>query len=478
MVFRSFATLLLAQLETPVNPSRLTGSLIVFGTMVAIIVGSMFLGNFFARSLRMPTYGGRIGLILFSFISAVAVLAAFPLKYGVDLRGGTILVYELEQDEAVQGVDGQMEVSASTKKAKDLMASLTERLNPSGTNEIVIRPYGERQLEIIVPNTNDAEVDVIKRKIDTAGILRFAIVANGRDHPGLIERATKNQSSDDARVRAARELRDDDKRLIGLWAAVDREDKDVNPDRPLRVEVAGDVLRDGATHQLVNAPRVGAESLTLWMQSQGIDSLEVLMAINPDFDITGEELSYVSSTNDSKGAPAVDFGLKDVSADRFYALTLKNSPEGEFYRRLGIVLDGRLMSAPQINSAIRSRGQITGRFSRPEVKFLVSILQSGSLPAALVKTPVAENKIDSTLGADSKRYICDGCFRHRGVAVHGVLLSSSRHRGLYRLDDEYFANHGSDGFIQCTDDPIWTCRFGIDCRYGSRRQRIDLRAYS
>jgi preprotein translocase subunit SecD len=56
-----------------------------------------------------------------------------------------------------------------------------------------------------------------------------------------------------------------------------------------------------------------------------------------------------------------------------------------FSRKLGIILDGFLVSAPAIRSTISGRGEITGSFSRQEVDDLVDVLNAGSLPAPLVK---------------------------------------------------------------------------------------------
>jgi SecD/SecF fusion protein len=85
------------------------------------------------------------------------------------------------------------------------------------------------------------------------------------------------------------------------------------------------------------------------------------------------------------------------------ALTGSNLPDKDtdFHRRLGIVLDGQLLSAPRIMSQISDRGQITGRFSEEEIEFLVGILRSGKLPAALQPDPSSENRIGPTLGYDT-----------------------------------------------------------------------------
>ncbi|MFY7969153.1 MAG: SecD/SecF family protein translocase subunit, partial [Pirellulaceae bacterium] len=64
-------------------------------------------------------------------------------------------------------------------------------------------------------------------------------------------------------------------------------------------------------------------------------------------------------------------------------------------------MDGRVLSAPRLNSPIREKGVIQGNFTSQEVEFLVSILQSGSLPASLGKESISENQIGAVLGAST-----------------------------------------------------------------------------
>ena len=123
---------------------------------------------------------------------------------GVDLRGGTILVYEIDPSKNHQ-VDGE---SGPRIVSEDLIEPLIRRINPSGTQEIVIRPYGESQIEIIVPEVDQREVDRIKELVEEAGILRFAIVANRSDHQRIIDLAIEqSQSSHAGRTNARRGLR-------------------------------------------------------------------------------------------------------------------------------------------------------------------------------------------------------------------------------------------------------------------------------
>ena len=104
------------------------------------------------------------------------------MPMGVDLKGGVVLIYEVAGHSAAARAGQRMQSPKADINMGDLMQALTNRINPSGTKEIVIRPYGERQVEIIIPEVEAAEVESIKRQISTAGMLEFRIVANERDH--------------------------------------------------------------------------------------------------------------------------------------------------------------------------------------------------------------------------------------------------------------------------------------------------------
>lgn len=188
--------------------------------VIAVLVVPYLIGNFLARQLKMPTYGFRIGTILFAITAASAVLTFGRLDWGVDLRGGTILVYELDPSASIQR---EAEGGRTDVKAADVIPALVKRINPSGTQEIVIRPYGDRQIEIIIPDVDSAEVEFVKRQIIQAGILRFAIVANSRDHGSLIETAIEASESENRERRMSRTVEDATGRTIGFWAEVDRE---------------------------------------------------------------------------------------------------------------------------------------------------------------------------------------------------------------------------------------------------------------
>ena len=103
---------------------------------------------------------------------------AKKLKLGIDLSGGTILVYEVAK--------GNL---PSNFNMDELIASLKQRIDPQGVREIPIRKIGSNRFEIILPKASAEEVEEVKRKLTDVGSLEFRILANRKHDAGVIDRA-------------------------------------------------------------------------------------------------------------------------------------------------------------------------------------------------------------------------------------------------------------------------------------------------
>ena len=112
--------------------------------------------------------------------------------------------------------------------------------------------------------------------------------------------------------------------------------------------------------------------------------------------VTGRDLRNARQSLDENNQPAVGFTLNSEGGRKFGNATAEN-----IGRQLAIVLDGRVQSAPRIESRITTEGRITGSFTNEEVQNLSLILRSGALPASL--TYLEERTIGPSLGADSIR---------------------------------------------------------------------------
>ncbi len=115
---------------------------------------------------------------------------------------------------------------------------------------------------------------------------------------------------------------------------------------------------------------------------------------------TGEIVRTASADFERVGGasmgPAVFFEIKREDASDFGDFTGQNTG-----RRMAIVLDGTIITAPTLQSRISDSGQITGIDSLEEATDIALVLRSGSLPINLQVQEV--RAIGPTLGQDSIR---------------------------------------------------------------------------
>lgn len=127
----------------------------------------------------------------------------------------------------------------------------------------------------------------------------------------------------------------------------------------------------------------------------GVPVLKGFLVLKKEVVLDGSYISDARVGQDQFGRPVVDFSLTLEGADIFAEITRNNVG-----KRLAIVLDGRVRSAPVIQTEILGgRGQITGVFTTEEVNSLVSVLKSGALSVKLKEIEI--RAIGPSLGADS-----------------------------------------------------------------------------
>jgi protein-export membrane protein SecD/preprotein translocase SecF subunit len=120
------------------------------------------------------------------------VFARLKPSLGVDLVGGTILVYEIDPDKKPENYNKDQ-----------LIAALKRRLDPADLYNITIRPLSETRVEIILPTggrfqaqagegkqaLTGEKVEEIKELIQRVGSLEFRILANTHDDADAIKAA-------------------------------------------------------------------------------------------------------------------------------------------------------------------------------------------------------------------------------------------------------------------------------------------------
>ena len=111
--------------------------------------------------------------------------------------------------------------------------------------------------------------------------------------------------------------------------------------------------------------------------------------------VGGENLIDANASFDPTEGHAVSFRFDTTGAQKFGKATSEN-----IGKRFAVVLDGVVITAPVINSAITGgSGIITGNFTSQEAADLAVLLRAGALPAPL--EIVEERSVGPGLGADS-----------------------------------------------------------------------------
>lgn len=134
--------------------------------------------------------------------------------------------------------------------------------------------------------------------------------------------------------------------------------------------------------------------------SPGQPSQRVFYILDRSPIVTGQDLRDASATpsTDNPGRYEVEFKLSTAAAARFGPFTEAQAAIGG---RMAVVLDHQVYEAATIKSRIEDSGRITGDFSQESAQNLALVLRAGALPASIKY--LEERTVGPSLGADSIR---------------------------------------------------------------------------
>ncbi len=307
------------------------------------------------------------------------------VRKGIDLAGGTNLIFQVQFD--------KLETPAENKSATmdKMVGAIKKRLNPSGTEDVVVRRVGEDRIEVIIPGADEETVREKKKLMTKLGSLEIAVLATSGypEHPPIIRKAMDLPPQENI-VKEGGE-NGGVPQIIARW-------HDVAVD-PVKKEIK---FRGSTRGGLVSRPKIGKDGKPA-KDAEGNTILQFLVIYeDEDQRVTGKDITNASPSRDKSGTPIVSFAFNSDGAYNFGQLTTKYQPKkaDQFYYHLAILLDGEIQSAPTINEPITGgRGQITIGNNR-EVQELVNVLNAGALEVPINPDPVQELTISPTLGAD------------------------------------------------------------------------------
>jgi preprotein translocase subunit SecD len=384
-------------------PPALENPLVLWFVITVALAGLAY--AFVRRELRLRAtlYG--------SFLAACAVAAWPPyataeqpgkIRLGLDLKGGIHLVLKVVTDDALTATtDDAVDTTRDQLARKGIGFASCQRLTPTSFSVEGVEPAR-------VKDARDVLTDYFRQdwEISETGEGRF----QARMHESFLKRLKERTVQEAMRTleRRVNELgvaepviaqhgSTGDQILVQLPGVTD-------------VEQARQMIKKTAQLQLKLVEDAGPALEGLLEKTAGKlpDNMEVVQGagdepgrptfylVRKEAVITGRDLKHARTSVDENNAPAVSFTLTPPAADKFKRETARN-----IGRRLAIVLDGRVESAPTIQSQIGAEGQITGRFTVQEADLLAKTLRAGALPARLEY--LQQLNVGASLGKDSIR---------------------------------------------------------------------------
>lgn len=349
--------------------------------------------------------GVRIALVV--VVIAVSVWYLYPpaktINLGLDLQGGIHLVLGVDVDKALEAqVDRAGDTARAELEKKGIGVTRVER---RGTAELVLQLASPPSWDAAV-KTTDEILGVFDRKeadqaagrlvlalkpSEAANIRELAVrqgletIRNRVDQFGVAEPSIQQQGEnrilvqlpgvqDPARAKA----------LIGKTALLEFKmvDERTDPETALKA-----------------GPPPGTEILyQRRVDKETREERKVPFLVQKRAAITGRDVSTARvSIDQNTSEPYVSVDFNAAGARAFSELT-----DANVGKRLAIVLDGNVHSAPQIRERIPSgRAQITGGFTTDEATDLAIVLRAGALPAPV--QVLEERTVGPSLGADSIR---------------------------------------------------------------------------
>jgi preprotein translocase subunit SecD len=306
--------------KTPGTPrSSVDGYIRAFRAVVVLIIGAL------------------IGY--FVYTNAVVPDAAYPFKLGLDLAGGSHLVYTAD----VSGI-APAEVPALMAVLKEV---IERRINVFGVSEPIIQveessfAAAEKQHRLVVElpgvtNVEEAVAEIGRTPLLEFKLLDLAVVAAQEQAAALLASTSSSTATSGA--------------LISNIKVNDRDVSELDP-----------YTDTGLTGRYL-------ESASL--------------------EFAGGQSGQLANE------PIVSINFTPEGGDLFEKITRENTGE-----QLAIFLDGEIISAPRINEAIvGGRATISGGFTPEEAKELAQNLNFGALPVPI--TLESTQTIGASLGSE------------------------------------------------------------------------------
>ncbi|KAA5804745.1 protein translocase subunit SecD [Alkalicaulis satelles] len=366
--------------------------------LAVILIGLSFtLPNFVPETVRHGEDGRPQGVW--------SVLPNQTVNLGLDLQGGSHLVFQVDMDGVKQDrlsnlqddvrslfrrappilsappavVDDRIVVrltdAADMDRALERLEEVNERVSGPGGQAgtaRTLRIQGDSDGRTITIQITEAELDSIRRRTVRESI---SVIRRRIDGMGTTEPVIARQGDDRVLVQVPGES--DPQRIIDLVGTTAR----------MTFHMVESGVETGADCRARTPP-----GIVIYPTD---DPNEPCLAVQRRALVTGDQLNSAGQSFDENGQPVVAFTFNQSGARAFGEATSRNVG-----RRFAVVLDDEIITAPVIRSAILGgSGIIQGNFTVRTATDLATMIGAGALPAGL--SPIEERTVGASQGQDS-----------------------------------------------------------------------------
>jgi preprotein translocase subunit SecD len=372
----------------------------------------------------------------------ISVVNAFVQAFEAQNPDGRLSRYYRNETEGITRRSSNDEVQEYLQTKRDdavdqAMQIIRNRVDRYGVTEPSIQKQGTRRVAVELPGVDEPER--VRSLLESASQLTFHLMADPQQLQASVQRMIEYyepSAADTAQIAAAdtstgqaappdtteetqgTALATGGANQQGTSLSEPGDGQSAGPQNPLLAvmqplprqgsPVVGRVLESDTArvNELLSDPRVQDMKPSgidfLWgarnLAPEGQEPMYQLLAVQEEADLTGDVITQASVQFDQQtNQPAVSMTMNSEGARAWARLTRANVG-----KQFAIVLDNVVYSNPVVEEPITGgRSSIDGLESQQEASDIVTILQSGSLPADL--NIISERTVGPSLGEASIR---------------------------------------------------------------------------
>lgn len=313
------------------------------------------------------------------------------INLGLDLRGGSHLLLDVDFDAYLEdlmenwsdslrkylredkigyknlktdkkSLHFELRDKEDLSKVKRVINKLDSNISIFHEDGLISLNYNEAQLQVLRDRIIDQSIEIVRMRVDSTGTKEPIIQRQGKQH--ILLQVPGEEDPGNL------------KGVLGKTA-----------------KLSFHLVDENANIEEAIKGRLPSGAILVKGEDEKRGEYNIVIKKKPI--VSGDQLTNAQASFNQNSQAIVAFSFNNIGG-KLFAEATKNNPG----KRLAIVLDNKLLSAPVINEPILGgSGIISGNFTVESANELALLLRAGALPTAL--EVIEERTIGPNLGADS-----------------------------------------------------------------------------